>query len=63
MIARPQPIITVRADRRGVVVERPGAPPWRFPPDQSLDALELARGAAHLRGARLVIELDREDEQ
>lgn len=59
MSGRPQPVIYVRADRRGVVVERPGAAPWIFPPERSLDAIELARSAAKLFGARLVVELDR----
>jgi hypothetical protein len=55
-----QPVVTVRADRRGVVVERPGASPWIFPPARSLDAIELPRTAARLFGARLIVELDRE---
>jgi hypothetical protein len=52
-----QPIITVRADRNRVVVERAGAAPWKFPAAEALDAIEFAR-AAKLFGATLVIELD-----
>jgi hypothetical protein len=54
-----QAVVYVRADRRGVVVERPGAAPWIFPPARSVEAIELARTAAKLFGARLIVELDR----